>query len=1233
MNCKIPFVVFAAILVLVAPMMTRASVFTGSADLALGKELEADVVTGPNQLSIYPGDAFSFQITLTNFGPDLATNIIVQDYLPPGLNYVSSFGDGFYDVLNNRWLLDFALPGLIYHQTVTVYADTNGSFTNVVLITSSSVMDTNFSNDFAFAVANVGPGSPSADLAIKLEPSTNVLRIGDIFTLDVTVTNIGPNNASNIFVRLPVPTNALFLTQVGFSKWIYDPTTGVATRPDTLFKGVDTTFTLRFQATNGGVIAFTAQITNSQPTDPVPGNNSANTNIPVFSVFSLSGVVVTCSTNGPPLTGVRVVINATNQPAQSTITSTNGTFVFTNLVPATYTVFIATNIYSFSPSNQIVVLASNTNLPPFVGSARFISGTVRQGTNGSPLPNVTVKITGAASLTSLTDTNGSYIFTNLNAGTYIIAPQTNGLPGIRFTPGSITNVLGSPTNCTATADFITTNLIIVLRALEVVQVVQDWSNSVPLVAKKATLVRAHLQLFGTNTQPVLIENARLFAQNTTAATSADWSPDNGRITVRTNDCTSPVLRSNINATLNFTVRDGWKTGQDTFRFTWTNGVVFNAEPRDVAGDPASNGMVRVSFTPMPPLGVRFIRVAFTNRVAVGTNFVLVTNIPTPAQIDEQKRRVISIYPIVEITNLPYGFFLWTRAMGAPTNELRLLQGINASRLTSSDTNGPGTNRIWYGVVSQNLILRGLGYQPGFAAEGNISAADQDFQRHLAAHEIGHTLGRPHSVHSTFGAGACGAGKKSGHCNECAAGGTPDFPMYASATQGLMPTLGPLTGADGVIWGYDHYLNQVVSPYFYYDLMSYCAAHNAPIPADTGSWTWIAKHTYTNLFTAISSRFGPAPAPIHEGEPVPGLIQDYLLVRGEIDLDSNNVEFQPCYPIQHALPVTPGSYMLRLLDTNGFSLLDIPFEPEVPEGEFDNEPNVGTFNLAVPILPDAVGIQILAGGNPIGQLLADAYGPTVKILQPNGGEIFGNTNITVSWMASDPDNSPLSYLVQFSRDGGISWDTIGIDLDETNLDIPPDTLPATTNGLIRVIASDSLHTFTAQSAGFFTVNPHAPIISIRQPAEGSLYFGDQTIVFEASASDLEDGPLDGTNVVWISNLDGRLGNGSVLPLESGSLSEGVHFITATAFANSGLTASASVQITVLRLEPPQLSIQLMGDMAQLSWPARYTNYVLEAAASLAPANWMTVGISPVVVDDQQTVTVNIETAKFFRLRMQ
>jgi hypothetical protein len=149
----------------------------------------------------------------------------------------------------------------------------------------------------------------------------------------------------------------------------------------------------------------------------------------------------------------------------------------------------------------------------------------------------------------------------------------------------------------------------------------------------------------------------------------------------------------------------------------------------------------------------------------------------------------------------------------------------------------------------------------------------------------------------------------------------------------------------------------------------------------------------------------------------------------------------------------------------------------------------------------------------------------------------------------------------------------------------------------------------------------------------MFIGDQQIALEATADDLQDGPLDGSSVQWSSSRDGLLGYGAVLNFETDILSEGTHLITVTATDAEGLSTSVQLTIQVVRQSPPVLAIQQIGNQIQLSWPSSVTNYVLEGTTSLSSTNWTTMTNLPVAADITQTVTKNLSNTNwFFRLRM-
>jgi uncharacterized repeat protein (TIGR01451 family) len=1209
----------------------------GIADLQITKSI--------NTNNVQTNQPIVFSVTVHNLGPDTAADIVVRDYLPPGLIVLSSnvphgttytSGTGVWNILS-------LASGASETLQLTTTRTTGGRVTNAVAITSAASTDTNSANNTNFVTAMWIAG-PSADLEVRMIPGTNSVLAGDILFVELFVTNRGPNAPTNVTAKLTTDANVVISAVFGpFGGGTFDTNTRVLTVFGALPVNTYEQVNLHLRATTPGPHTLRWELISSGLPDPdsTPGDqvvgedDQSDTNFTAIPTFTLSGSVCDCTTNGPKLTNVSVTISGTNIADQTINTGTNTTFVFSNLAAATYTITPAKPGYQFTPSNAVVALTTN-RVTNFVATAYFVSGRVTHGTNGPPLPGVTILLGGAAIRTNVTDTNGLYIFTNLMAGNYTVRPLTNN-PVIRFVPTNALVAISNVANCTNTANFIALFDVVELRALELVQVSQDWKNSVPLVAEKKTLVRAHLQLSGTNTTPVDVRGARLWATNLVTSASMSWAPENRSVLVRSNDASHASLRSNIATTLNFPLPDFWREGRIEYRFEWTNGVLLPREPAETGGT-ASNASVRVNYTNMPALGIRFVKVAWTNSV---TNFIgpfpfvsIVTNIPTDAQIIEERRRVLALYPAVRFEVLN-GYYFWSKANGAPTNEDNLVAGIEAARIASTDADpGDATNRIWYGVTVLPLTLTNRGQAmaiPARAAEGNVSRAADDYQRHLAAHELGHALGRHHAVNSGYATTA--EGWKQGRCGEVAAAAAPDFPMVVRPVFGgalnLAPVLGPMSAPDDFIWGYYHLRNQVISPFFTYDLMSYCHGGDGSV---TTPWPWTSKYTYTNLMNAIINRYGAKGAPPQAFHGRARSLSTHMLVRGSIRLADDFTTFQPCYPIvEGAVPTPePGDYLLRIVDGVGLPLFEVSFSPTQPPVEGDAVPGSAYFHLEVPVFAAADGAILFHNGVPIGSLGASANAPVVQLLTPNGGEAFGGSGIRANWFGSDADGDPLHYLLQFSANSGLEWITVSIDLDGNELDIPPDVLAATAHGKLRVIASDGFRFSSDDSDGEFVILNSGPAVAIVSPTAGEMFFGEQSIVFSANANDLEDGALAGTNVVWRSDRDGLLGTSDLLLREVSTLSEGAHVITVTVTDSGGLTNAATVAINISHQELPQLHIVLDASDALLWWSLSATNYHLQRTLTL-PGSWNDVTNAVELLDDRVQVRVPaIGPTRYFRL---
>lgn len=546
------------------------------------------------------------------------------------------------------------------------------------------------------------------------------------------------------------------------------------------------------------------------------------------------------------------------------------------------------------------------------------------------------------------------------------------------------------------------------------------------------------------------------------------------------------------------------------------------------------------------------------------------------------------------------------------------------------------------------------------------------------HELGHNLGINHDVDKTifqtttiFNALT---GLQSVALGACGEKGPLDyayslFQDVVGYNPPQRPTLGPMFQPDGsgdnsLIYGLDTFAlktttdSPVLSPVeltlgdlnCYYDLMSYC--RNGGLED-----LWPSSATYASLLKQNNYVFGtPSPAtaaslksirafhsrgPRPEGGPEGA--QDYLLVRGVVNFATETAQFLPCLPLTttNTPPSeSPGTnFVLEALDQKGVVLQSLQFalQPGQEEGEVTNLS--ADFNVSLTANPAISSLLLSYDGTLLATLTASSTPPSVSLTAPNGGQTFGPGPVNITWTASDAHGDALTYAIEYSTDNGNTWETLVVDWPEQSLAVNGAQLPATTQGLIRVIASDGFNTATAQSAAPFTVQPHAPFISLTAPMSNSVVMGDQQLFLDATVEDMQDGVLSSTNVQWFSDHNGALGAGAVVHFDAQTLSEGRHTITVIATDSAGLTNSAVTQILVLAHPPPQLGINMNAysapASAALAWPSYYTNYVLQCSASLA-SGWIATNPAPSVLGNQNVVRVNVAKqgpGRFYRLVLQ
>ncbi len=216
------------------------------------------------------GDTITFTVTVKNNGPNSATNVRVNDLLPAGLVYISNTASqGNYFSGTGVWTVGNVNNGAQATLTLTAQVASPTAQTNTATATADQV-DPNLGNNRATATET----PQQADLAVTKTVSDSSPNVGSTTTFTITVTNNGPNSATNVTVQELLGTGLAFVSDTP-SQGTYDPTSGVWTVGTVGLIGAPTLLIVA-RATTNNVVTNTASIKHSDQFDPVSSNNSAS---------------------------------------------------------------------------------------------------------------------------------------------------------------------------------------------------------------------------------------------------------------------------------------------------------------------------------------------------------------------------------------------------------------------------------------------------------------------------------------------------------------------------------------------------------------------------------------------------------------------------------------------------------------------------------------------------------------------------------------------------------------------------------------------------------------------------------------------------------------------------------------------------------------------------------------------------------------------------------------------
>lgn len=130
--------------------------------------------------------------------------------------------------------------------------------------------------------------------------------------------------------------------------------------------------------------------------------------------------------------------------------------------------------------------------------------------------------------------------------------------------------------------------------------------------------------------------------------------------------------------------------------------------------------------------------------------------------------------------------------------------------------------------------------------------------------------------------------------------------------------------------------------------------------------------------------------------------------------------------------------------------------------------------------------------------------------------------------------------------------------------------------ITLTARDS-HGLQAMDIVELQVNPPGyPVASVTSPRNTGKYIHGNDILFNGTAVDADDGELNGSSLIWVSNIDGQIGTGQ--SFTKNSLSIGNHTVTLTAENSNGKSTSLDLNIFVTSSPPePEISSPSSGSI--------------------------------------------------------
>lgn len=299
------------------------------ADLSITKTM-----VNPSNLNVFAATEQTYELTVANSGPNMATGVTIVDALPANVTLVQAHPA----CINAAGTLTCTLgPGQAnlaaggsFSIFITVKFNNAGSYTNTASV-SANETDPNASNNTSSHTQQV---LPTADLLVSPVSATpGVAGPGEAVKYDATVENLGPDPTGDVVLVQTIPAGSTFVSISSPDTTICGPGANASEfgcRFSAIPAGASRTMTVNITAPNspqGLVTTVTAShVVPPLILDPPSGAPSSMT---FLSWVVFESVQQSVASGGTATTDTESDGATSNDPIETTVSGTTGTVTIT----------------------------------------------------------------------------------------------------------------------------------------------------------------------------------------------------------------------------------------------------------------------------------------------------------------------------------------------------------------------------------------------------------------------------------------------------------------------------------------------------------------------------------------------------------------------------------------------------------------------------------------------------------------------------------------------------------------------------------------------------------------------------------------------------------------------------------------------------------------------------------------------------------------------------------------